>query len=275
MADDIDFDMFASDIMEQTTAIRDVQLVLTVEKWVLKLTAGYRGPNELNYLRLLQLMVNNRRIGPPFVRAPPQGFLLPLSRYINPQQCDRTPPRVRPDRCNNTKDDGPWRVTLASKYVQTAGFEEQYYEDEAERLQQDIDPKNDGDDKTVTSRQTTQTDDKTDDKTDVTDVKAKEADDKTKGSEDERDGHLAGGGGEHWYNVQGNQLVKLCNPCLEKMGRHLKKPITGPMGRDCAHSVLSEYELKSVDPELLHVVQNINDYTTLNDFYFQVCTYLR
>lgn len=256
MADDIDFDMAASDIMEQLSAISDVQLVLTVEQWLLKLIADNRGPNELNYLRLLQIMVNNRRIGPPFVRAPPQGHLLPLNRYINPQQCDQTPPRVRPVRCDYNIDDGPWRVTLATRYVQTAEFEEQYYEDESERLQQDTDPENNGDDRTVTSRQTTPTDDK------------------TKGSESERDGHLAGGGGEHQYNVQANPLVDLCDSCLDKMGRHLKKPITGPMRRDCAYPVLSEYELRSVDPELLYVMQYIKDFTKLNGFYFQVCTYL-
>lgn len=84
MSNDIDFDEAAADINEQVVVVRDPHVVATIEKWLTKLTAENRGINELHYLKLLQYMMVNKRIGRPFVRAPPEGPLLPLSSYLNP-----------------------------------------------------------------------------------------------------------------------------------------------------------------------------------------------
>lgn len=293
MADDIDFDMAASDIMEQTAAINDVQLVLNIEKWVSKLITGHRGPNEFNYLRLLQLMVNNRMIGQPFIRVPPQGYLLPLSRYINAKPCDNMPTRFRPDRCNV---DDRWQMTVANRTVQTEFYEEKKADEEreGEELQQ-----KDGDGADNVNNNNVGVDTETADvKAEVPDVKPEDAEngDAARGEETKqivRDGHLASGGGEykgcfggvhksggHQSNVQARRLFEVCDPCLDHMGQHLKKPIPRPMGHDyrgllgddCACPVFSESERNTVDPELLRVLQNVNESTTLQDFYFQVCT---
>lgn len=308
MIDDIDFDMIASDIIEQTTVISDLQLLLTIEQWVSKLTTGHRGPNEFNYLRMLQLMIENRRIGPPFVRTPPQGHLLPLSRYLSRNstlRCSRIPPLARPNRCGGIVDNR-WQLTVASRAVQTVDDVEEYYGDEDVGLYENVDDtdtennnEDDGDDSDVNSGKAVEANVKTE----GTDVITKIAVDKTKSLEGsgvvdgavteqiKREGHLAGGeckayseggckDGEHQSNVQTNRLAKLCDLCLDNMGQHLKKPIPGPighdymelLGEDCAYPVLSESERKSVGPELLHVLQNVNESTSIQDFYSQVCT---
>ncbi|XP_050443998.1 uncharacterized protein LOC126847657 [Adelges cooleyi] len=92
MSNDLDFDVMVSEISERVATIREPQVVVTIEKWVNKLVAEPRGPNELNYLKLLNRMMNNKRVGPPFLRPPPAGPLFPLSRYINPRPCDGRPP---------------------------------------------------------------------------------------------------------------------------------------------------------------------------------------
>lgn len=107
-----------------------------------------------------------------------------------------------------------------------------------------------------------------------------------------RDGHLAGGGGGEcsscWGTKSGgsgrkstagakNPFAKLCNPCLDGLGRHVRKPQPGPLGEayrdllgDCALPVFTDSERKSVSPELLRILESVNDATTLQDFYFQV-----
>lgn len=84
MFNEADFDEAAADIGERVTVVRDPEVVATVEKWLIKLTAEDRGVNELHYLKLLQYMLADKRIGRPFVRAPPDGPLLPISKYLNP-----------------------------------------------------------------------------------------------------------------------------------------------------------------------------------------------
>lgn len=107
-----------------------------------------------------------------------------------------------------------------------------------------------------------------------------------------RDGHLAGGGGGEcsscWGTKSGgserksttsakNPFAKLCNPCLDDLGRHVRKPQLGPLSeayhellRDCALPVFTDSERKSANPELLRILESVNDATTLQDFYFQV-----
>lgn len=112
-----------------------------------------------------------------------------------------------------------------------------------------------------------------------------------------RNGHLVaggGGGGECpscWgankgpgngrksgtTGVKPNPFAKLCNPCLDGLGRHLRKAEPRPLDEvyrellgDCALPVFTENERKSVGPELLRALESVNDATTLQDFYFQV-----
>jgi len=103
--------------------------------------------------------------------------------------------------------------------------------------------------------------------------------------QEKRDGHLAGGGGGECHGGEKstpkkNPFAKLCDPCLDNFGKHLLKKHPGPMDAayrdllgDCARPVLTEAEQKTVCPELLQILENVNDNTTLQDFYFQVGGY--
>lgn len=98
MYDDDDFELATSDITEHATALRDLELIITIEKWVTKLTSKERGYTELCYLRMLRRMVIHRQVCWPFVNLPPMGPLQPLSQFLN------TPGAVcnemtRSDRC--------------------------------------------------------------------------------------------------------------------------------------------------------------------------------
>ncbi|XP_050519848.1 uncharacterized protein LOC126893564 [Daktulosphaira vitifoliae] len=113
MSNDLDFSITVNEITEKAAAIRDPQLVVIIEKWVAKLVSDPRGLNELNHLKLLKHMISNNRIGPPFIRMPPVGKLLPLSRYVN-RLCSRPLPWTR------FSDTGDWKITSYSRAVQTA-----------------------------------------------------------------------------------------------------------------------------------------------------------
>jgi len=98
-----------------------------------------------------------------------------------------------------------------------------------------------------------------------------------------RDGHLAGGGGGECSGAASkkNPFAKLCDPCLDNFGRHLLKKQPGPLDAayrdllgDCALPVLTEAEQKTVCPEMLQILENVDDTTTLQDFYFQVGGYM-
>lgn len=283
MSNDFQFDMAAKDIMDQVVVIRDPQLVITIERWMTKLTTEDRGPNELNYMKLLQYMMINRKIGSPFVREPPAGKLMPLSRYLNPSLCNS--PRVRSAR-------NSWRSTKYSRSSQTSEFADEELESEGEY--DDIPPNNSDEHSfAVASSSDTNTEE-----TNVRSGNAVAADVKNESenngdggsnSVDKRDGHLAGGGeccesrnrakvGDRTVKncLNANPYSKLCNICLDGLGQHLRKQ-PEPMDvdyrdllGDCAIPTLTEVESKTVSPELLRVLKNVNDTTTLQDFYFQV-----
>lgn len=81
--EDFEFDAVALDVCERLSEEDDPEVVLTVNEWLTKLTEpNGRGPNELNYLKLLRCMTANRRIGRPFRRPPPTGRLWPVHVYL-------------------------------------------------------------------------------------------------------------------------------------------------------------------------------------------------
>lgn len=278
MSNDTDFEEAAADISERVMVVRDAQLVVTIEKWLNKLTADDRGTNELHYLKLLQYMVANKRIGKPFVRPPPTGPLVPLSRYLNP------PPYGARD-CSAES----WRTSYSSRSVQTVTDDEDdnnggEYEDETA----------DGN-----GHQTA-----ADSDTAVLSATAADGhnarDPAAEAAVTKRDGHLAGGGSDSggrdeclscWKSKCGgggvkpkkadagpkNSFPKPCDPCLDDLGRHVRKAQPGPLDADyqkllgdCKVPVLTEKERKSVSPEMIRVLESVNDATTLQDFYYQV-----
>lgn len=330
MYNDIDFYEAAADIAEQVVTISDPQLAITVEKWLTKLTSANSGSNELNYLKLLRIMVTNRRICRPFLNAPPGGPLMSLSRYINPSPCD--------DRCTATGKSrivGSWRTISCSRAAQTdnAGVGE-YADGEVENAGGWID--DDTDNKDTKDNRDTKDDDKKDttngekNHSDVDREKPKknhtaqgndvtvadgprassnsENSDRKRKKENAKQNdvvkaedpakadkglHLAAGGGEEsdpcWALDDGlsddddgdeiNVLKRACNPCVDCLGQHLKKyrpkstdEANGDLLEDdCAVPALTQVELMSVDPELARVLKDVNNTTTLQEFYYQVC----
>lgn len=303
MPDDTDFDVTASDISDRVIVIRDPQLVLTIEKWLVRLTADEnRSRNELDYLKLLQYMVVNKRIGPPFHQNPPTGPLLPLSRFLLYSQqlaCDGPPVwcRNRTKCCRLVSKSGD-RTELRPEHEQADDendFEEQNVKGGAASdiakyncksgNQKDFEKINapvlsiDDETKTHCKNEIAVSDEKSmcpaNDHGDAILMY-------------KRDGlHLAGGGGGECGPCSGGAHTskpkinpnKLCDPCLDLMGRHLKKPQPKPIDMayrdllgDCAFPVFTETEQKTVNPRLLLVLKSVNDQTTLQDFYFQVPT---
>ncbi|XP_060863393.1 uncharacterized protein LOC132939963 [Metopolophium dirhodum] len=270
MYNDMDFDVAANDISEQVVVIRDPELAMTIEKWVLKLTAENRGANELKYLQLLQYMMARGRINGPFVRDPPPGPLVPLSRYVNPPPCS-----------GHGRDSGGvecWQTSNCSRAAQTRCEDmDGDYEDEDFEEQVDNDANND---------ETTVNGDVVGDlHSNGGELQSPRLEDigQDDGVQAKRDGHLAGGGGGECRGAASkkNPFTKLCDPCLDNFGRHLLKKQPGPLDAayrdllgDCALPVLTEAEQKTVCPELLQILENVDDTTTLQDFYFQValCT---
>lgn len=286
MSDDIEFDEAAKDIIDHTTMICDPQLVINIDRWMSKLMSDDRGPNELNYIKLLQYMMINRRIGLPFVRPPPRGRLLPLSKYLNPPMCKGT----------RSQEVGSWRTTTKhSKAAQTSDYvEEEAIESEDFGGEDELNekhpnsPLNDDDDYELADDDAPLATDENNYAQAETAV-AKTGEDA--GGADNRDGHLAGGGerktshrkatgASKLCSLNKNPFVKLCNPCLDGLGLHLRKK-PEPMDADykellgdCAVPTLTEAEAKTVSPELCRVLNNVNDATTLQEFYFQVCVYV-
>lgn len=278
MSNDNDFEAAAADISERVCSVRDPQLVVTVEKWLTKLTAEDRGTNELYYLKLLQYMMANKLVGRPFVTAPPAGPLLPLSRYLNP------PPL---SRCRNRAGSvNSWRTSYSSRSAQTTDAEDDgdYDEESVDADERDGGGGGGRDDANATDSATNAL--STDvafaaDGTGTSDPAA------TVAVPESRDGHLAGGGecssprlgpgGKRATAGPKNPFAKLCNPCLDGFGRHLRKAPPAPLKEvyrevlgDCALPVLTESERKSVSPELLRVLESVDGDTALQDFYFQV-----
>ncbi|CAI6373900.1 unnamed protein product [Macrosiphum euphorbiae] len=270
MYNDMDFDVAANDISEQVVVIRDPELAMTIEKWVLKLTAENRGANELKYLQLLQFMMARGRINGPFVRDPPPGPLVPLSRYVNPPPCS-----------GHGRDSGGvecWQTSNCSRAVQTRCDDmDGDYEDEDFEEQVDNDANND--------KTTVNVDVVGDLHSNGGELQSPRLEDigQDDGVQAKRDGHLAGGGGGECRGPASkkNPFTKLCDPCLDNFGRHLLKKQPGPLDAayrdllgDCALPVLTEAEQKTVCPEMLQILENVDDTTTLQDFYFQValCT---
>jgi len=281
----MDFDVAANDISEQVVVIRDPELAMTIEKWVLKLTAENRGANELKYLQLLQYMMARGRINGPFVRDPPPGPLVPLSRYVNPPPCS--------DRGRGSGGVECWQTSNCSRAAQTRCEEMDVdYEDEEFGEQTDNEANN---------NEMMENSDGICDDPDVDgdlhhsndrELQAPPLQEEIAGANEEvqekRDGHLAGGGGGECSRggekgaSKKNPFAKLCDPCLDNFGRHLLKKQPGPMDAayrdllgDCALPVLSDAEKKTVCPELVQILENVNDSTTLQDFYFQVGGYIR
>ncbi|VVC43938.1 Domain of unknown function DUF4485 [Cinara cedri] len=301
--DDNDFDVAATDISDRVIVIRDRKVVLTIEKWLSRLTTDEnRGHNELDYLKLLQNMMANKRIGPPFHQNPPAGPLLPLGNYLLHSQqsvCEGPPAwcRNRAKCCRLiSKNNG----IIESQPTQQVDSEDNDDEDDEEQIAQDMNCKiirksNKNDFENVNrgcgAVLSTNDENKSYCKSEiaVTDENSKfSANDngEVQLKHTERDGlHLAGGGGAECGPCSGGARAskkkiepgKVCDPCLDSMGRHLKPPQPSPLDvayrellGDCALPVLTEAEQKSVNPGLLSVLKSVNDQITLQDFYFQV-----
>lgn len=282
----MEFEEAACRISDRMYVISDPQLVVTVEKWLTKLTSENRGPNELNYLKLLQYMIENKWLSRPFVRPPPAGPLLPLSRYINPRPCNR-PRRKEPVTDN-------WKTSKSTRAAQAMDSEP------SNGNRSDSDSDSDGfdyaDEDDSMATVTSTSDDNNvnadnDNNVNADDGKNVNAvdghgEDADEAAHTERDGHLAGGGGVKgcgsWGMKGGDgaeKAVKLCDVCLDGLGRHLKKPAPGPLDGDyeellgdCVIPKLTETEKQSVNPKLLKVLENVNDATSLQDYYGQVGT---
>lgn len=298
----MEFEEAACRISDRMCVISDPQLVVTVEKWLTKLTSENRGPNELNYLKLLQYMVENKWLSRPFLRPPPTGPLLPLSRYINPLPCSgRTGHRRQGAVTDN------WKTSKSTRATQALLMDSE--PSNGERSDSDNDSYDFGYADAIVDGSMTTATSTYDDDANADDGDNLNADDdnnvNTKDGEDviaadgnienvdnvvndtahtERDGHLAGGAGGKecgsWGLKGGDggaKAVKLCDVCLDGMGRHLRKPTPAPLDGayeellgDCVIPVLTETERQSVNPELLKVLENVSDATTLQDYYAQV-----
>lgn len=293
MFNDIDFDVAAKKIMDQVTMIRDPELVITIERWMTRLTSDERGPNELNYLKLLQYMMVKRRIGPPFVRQPPaQGPLMPLSKYLNPLPYNGTRDQV---------ESRSWqKIIKYSKAAQTRDFVEEEEEEEEESDSESDDGElneypsyiSEDDYAMVAATPVATTSSPT--VTNIGEIAGAAFDARNVGEDDgggvdERDGHLAGGGecGEHRATGAAaacgsnkNSVIKLCNPCLDRIGRHLRKqpePLDAAYADllgDCSLPAFTEAKAKAISPELLRTLTNMNDNTSLQDLFPGVCAYV-
>lgn len=278
MYNDSDFDDVATEITEHAMAIGDPQMATTIEEWLTKLTSGDRGLDELNYLRLLQHMMAQRRVTRPFVSPPPEGPLSPLARYLKP-------PEGQPhDQCEDRSKNGG-----TDSVVDADGYRGNEEDDDYDVLSYGS---------TDTFRETTVTGtsvttaDRAGDDTD------KDDEDRggTAGGQDDeaaaaaaavgsqpwtkRDGHLAAAG--ETYENGGNRDAKrfdlLCDPCVDGTGPRGREILSGrPLDAayksllgDCALPVFTEADKKNVGSELLRVLQNVNNDTTLQDFYYQV-----
>lgn len=80
MYTDLDFNMTAAGICNLMTETQDIRLVLTAEKWLVRLLADGHGVNEYHYLKLLQCMMIYGQVKRPFLKPPPEGPLPPFSR---------------------------------------------------------------------------------------------------------------------------------------------------------------------------------------------------
>lgn len=269
MSLDNDFEVAANYIGEHVTAIRDPQTVVAIEKWLMKLTSGEtRSRNELNYLKLLQHMVADNRIGRPFTTAPPAGSLLPLSRYINPLPCCG---RLKGEHARKYET---WTSCDSSRFTQVDRDEL----DDDENCGEEEEPP-------VAANAGEEAGPRAAERDEVADGGSAD-----KAKTVEADGHLSGGS----ESVRRDATVAkgrrggitgiggLCDPCLDcltegrrgKNSRPSKLNGTDPGYKnllgDCALPTLTEAERKTVAPALLRVLENVTESTSLQDFYFQV-----
>lgn len=303
MSDSIgDFEAAANDISERVVVIRDQQLVLRIGKWLTRLTAGEnRDQNDFEYLKLLQYMVVNRRIGPPFHQNPPAGPLLPLSRYLLYSQqpaCDGPPPvwcRNREKCCRIINKSGGGSTESGSAYEGADGENDTAVcnvtkNDDDTNGRQTSDIENGALCGTVLSANEENKVHGRNEEKSNSKCSAKDYEDASLPKRKRDELHLAGGGGGECGPCSAGARRapqtkpvsgKVCDPCLDSMGRHLKKPRPKPIDvayrdllGDCAFPVLTEIEQKSTNPGLLLVLNAVSDQTTLQDFYFQVRAYL-
>jgi hypothetical protein len=296
-----DFDEVVTEISEHAIAMDDSQMAITIDKWLTKLTADDRGPNELNYLRLLQHMMVQRRVSQPFVKLPPEGPLLPLTRYLNQPErshfsCD--------DDCRSKNDTDDVAV-VAENGDEVDGADDGDENGADDGDENGTDDDDDDDDKvwsydsadTCTRREDVVTDasaivvDREGVDTDkYEDRGGTSGDDNDKAAASgaidsawtKRDGHLAAAGEHREYAKSGNRdavrYEKMCDPCVDGTGPRGHEMLHGkPLSAayksllgDCALPVFTETEKKKVGPELLQVLENVDDDTTLQDFYYQV-----
>lgn len=235
MYNDIEFYEAATDIAEQVVTISDPQLAITVEKWLTKLTSANSGSNELNYLKLLRIMVTNRRICRPFLIKPPGGPLMSLSRYINPSPCS--------DRCRNVGKSrivGGWRLISCSRAAQTevtidAG-EEKNSNGEDEKTDGKVE-KTDGADERDIDKENNTAQSKSDKNKKNKNIKQNSIVKAEDSMHTEKTLHLAAGGGkeyvpcwalnERWSEDkeggERNVLKRVFHPCVHFLGYHFKK----------------------------------------------------
>jgi hypothetical protein len=219
MYNDMDFDVAVNDISNQMVVIHDPELALTIEKWVLKLTAENRGANELKYLQLLQYMMAQGRINGPFAKDPPPGPLVSLSRYVNP--CSG----------HGRNSGGPecWQTSNCSRGAQT-----RYEEDDGDYEYEDIENQMNNDETAVDYDAVG---DSQDNDGELQVPRSEDIGPDDGGVQAKRDGHLAGGGGGECRSggeksaPKKNPFAKLCNPCLDNFGQHLLKKRPGFAGR--------------------------------------------
>lgn len=261
MYDNAEFEAAVSDISDRVAVVHDPRHAAAVEQWLTKLTTGDRGANELHYIQLLQYMVANKRIGRPFKKPPPAGLLAPLGKHLHPRPPNPPPPPPAPPQRP--------QPSASSSSSSSCGF-----------VTEDV--------TYSTDEVATTTDDEI---SDVSATISASSTTQSSSADVNRDGHLAGGGecASCWgpssdggapkrpAATERNPVAKLCDPCLDDMGRHLRKQRPCPLDEayrellgECALPVLTEAEKKSVGPELLQVLQAVNESTTLQDFYFQV-----
>lgn len=161
--------------------------MLTVDKWVTKLTADGRGSNELNYLKLLQYMMADRRIGRPFRRQPPAGCLLPLSTFMSlrsdgPATSDQPLLRARTVEVGTS---GCWQTVSHDRTSQTNDSYYDNYNDDDKKDDVNDNTDDDNDKKNVDNDSK---DDKRDDGKGKNGVDDEKKDDDKKNDNDYEDG---------------------------------------------------------------------------------------
>lgn len=324
MYNDIDFHKAVSAIAEQVVMISDPQLAITVEKWLTKLTSTKSGANELHYLKLLRIMVDNRQICRPFLDAPPGGPLISLSRYINPSLGDdrcTAVGKIRVPRMDETDDTGveentegegenvnsndaensdkknkngrnKKKLKSEKKYTNSENINNRNIDKETYRNNDNIVWGNNDVLVAADGPRVNNNNEKSYETPKKGNTKKNDVVGAAGPVRMEKQLYLAAGGGEesdsYWAldeeqsedaDDERNILKRFCNPCVDCLGRHLKKyrhkstdeAYWDFLEEDCAIPALTDVELMSVDPELVRVLKDVDYTTTLQEFCYQVC----